>query len=815
VWDKVTGQKYDGSNVWGSFPVDDGAGGWGGVVKQGDLAIDNIIFADLPNEYYCYSYTKTAGGTVLFHFNNHQYRDALFRNGLNLKCANFYYPAPPAWTYKVSERDLFTVGVQRIKVYYMNGITNSLSRRWMKTAGGVELILDGLAFTIPEQDLADYSAGASNWLHRTDKIHFIGREGQGTYTLDYLAGFGDFQQTNTRITIPTMPPMNRGTYEIQLEQFDLERGNLFPYTCFAGDWRSRDDGSIYQGSRFIFVVSDDPIPPKPPVPYFKWGWKYGDLIIWERYAPIDVRATEHFWEGRIGSVSGLRRSIDDQSGLYSASDADVNLIQASDKHFSKLLAQYTCKGQVAEISHGWGEEPEGWHTVAFYGVVEDYSLKGEIFHAKLKDLSSLYFNGQLPRFMITNEFYPNAEEDVLGRGIPEILGEHNLTTGTNPGAIEAIKIWDGQRAYVMSGGPLHSVTAVYSEGVLIAPADYTIVVEPDGRQYIQFDNDQGDNKITFNCTGYFFGPWNSPNGYIENPAYIIAFIWAMLMEIPVTFIDFTYVDALADLFDDAGWGESGRVALTALEAKDEVLKKILYSFGVNFWQTRDGYFRIGRKDISNLEPAKLLFSQIDIFDHPDRKYNLQELINSVKARWNYYPAPESWGGAIEREDDSSINWFGSVFSVEDPWDLYWNSDEDFVDQRIQEELIKLAYGYKKAEVTVPIDYIDELDIFDNVKIQDPFAPSADGSGDAGRYYYITGIDYEWGSQSMRLELIDLHWLLQQYFIFGDEVAMPDLWTNAGDFYRYYGYLCDENTFEFSDGFPGKILIDEDLLGEED
>ena len=813
VWDRVTGQRYDGVNVWSAFPPSSGTGLFVGVILQGDNAVGNVYFTDLPNEYYAYTYTRDAGGVVLYWFNNHQYRDAIFRNGWNLVCGNFYYPVT-GWTYKVAEKDLFSVGIQRIKIYYMNAITNSLSRYWMKTTGGVDVDLNGLAFTIPEADLVDYTAGASNWSHITDKIYFIGREGQGTYTLNYAGGFGDFQQTNTRIIIPTMPPMNRGTYEIKLEQFDFERGNGNPYTCYCGDWRSRDTGEIYPGSRLIFVVSDEKIPKKPPTPYFKWGWKYGDLTIWERYAPIDVRATEYIWEGRVGSVSGLRRAIDDQSGLYSGSDAEVDLLQGSDKHFSKMLAQYTCKGQVAEISHGWGEEPEGWHEVAFYGVVEDYSLKGPKFHAKLKDLSSLYFNGQLPRNMITNEEFPNADEDALGRGIPEILGEHSLTTGTNPGAIEAICVDGNLHKYIQAGGPLHSTPAVYSEGVVVNPALYAIIVEPDGRQYIQFTNDQGDNKITFNCTGYFFGPWNSANGYIESPAYIISFLWAMLMEIPVNFIDFESVNALADLFDDSGWGESGRVAITALESKEEVMKKILYSFGINFWQTRDGYFRLGRKDISNLEPAKQLFAQIDLFDHPDRKYNLQDLFNSVKARWNYYPAPESWGGAIQREDPSSINWFGSVFMVEEPWDLYWNSDEDFVNQRILEELIKLAYGYKKAEVTVPMDYINELDIFDNVKVQDPFAPSADGSGESGRYYYITGIDYEWESQSLRLELVDLHWLLQQYFIFGDEDVMPDLWTNAGDYYRLYGYLCDENTWEFSDGFPGKILIDENLISED-
>jgi hypothetical protein len=77
------------------------------------------------------------------------------------------------------------------------------------------------------------------------------------------------------------------------------------------------------------------------------------------------------------------------------------------------------------------------------------------------------------------------------------------------------------------------------------------------------------------------------------------------------------------------------------------------------------------------------------------------------------------------------------------------------------------------------------------------------------------LTYNWQEKTIDVEGADLQWLLQQYFIFGDEDAMPELWTDARPTsYVIYGYLCDEDTFQFSDGTAGKILIDENLVDQE-
>ena len=60
--------------------------------------------------------------------------------------------------------------------------------------------------------------------------------------------------------------------------------------------------------------------------------------------------------------------------------------------------------------------------------------------------------------------------------------------------------------------------------------DYTITYELGGRTCINFNVNQGDNKITFNCEGYMFAAWNSGNGYVQNPAYVIGFLFAFMAD---------------------------------------------------------------------------------------------------------------------------------------------------------------------------------------------------------------------------------------------------------------------------------------------
>jgi len=810
-WNKITGKHYDGVNNFDNYPPIDYTEGGLIAVPGADFA--DPLFADMPRDYHSYIQSITAGGFVLFNrfsgTDHAIYQDDMFRNGFKLESAG----TTPAVA--INERLYATMVPQSVRLYYLHACVNSLSRRAMQAAGGVELTLTGLGFRIPEAELQAYDFNPGAYNHVTAHVHFIGREGQGTYTLDWNLGLParDFNLSNTTLTVRNMPAMAAGTYFIQLCNCDDERGAVNLYSTYAGDWRTDAQGRIRPGERLVFVVYDEKIPVDPPQPFFEWGWKWGDLELKEHYAPLDTRATATFWDGRVLGLSSLTRSIDDRTGLFNISDVNVELAN-QDKHFSKLLANYFCKGQIASIAHGRGSEPEAWHETVFFAMVDDYNLRGPGFDAKLKDYAQKYLKGQQPRYIVTREEYPDCKDAAVGAGIQELVGRHYFAAGSAPGAIQAHCTDENLFIYICARGPLHAILNVYADGTAVNPANYVAFIDAAGRQYIQFNGDQEDKKITFNCEGYMFGLWDSANGYIQNPAYVIAFYWAMLLEIPINFIDMDAVDAMATAFDDAGLGEIGKLHIVSLEEKGAILQKLLFSFGVKYWQTKEGLLTIGRKDIASLATSIFIHAQIEVQDIPDRAYNLESAVNLVKAYYNHFPAADLYEGSIEESDPASIAQFGSEMSPSEPWKYPFITSEDYCEQRVLEDLLKFAYGDKYVKFNLPLEMIGDIDIFDNFQLQDPYGLSATGDGEIGRYYYITSLTYDYQNSTIGVVAIDLQWLLQQYFIFGDENAMPDLWEDASEYFRYYGYLCDETTGEFSDGFRGKILIDENLLEQE-
>ena len=810
-WNKITGKHYNGVDNWDGYPPGDYDEGGYIAIPGADFA--DPLMADLPRGYHSYINSITAGGHTLFDrfagTDHAIYQDDMFRNGFKFEMPTTI-PGVGA-----GEQLYISVIPTAVKLYYLNGCVNSLSRRSMPTVGGVSITLNGIGFRIPEADLQSYDTVAATYEHTTKHVHFIGREGQGTYTLDWNLGLParEYDCTNTAITIFSMPAMPAGTYHIQLQQYDKKRGNVNYYYSYAGDWRTDSQGRTRPGARFVFAVSDVTIPEEPTVPYFKWAWKYDDWIF-EYYAPIDTRATETFWDGRVLGVSSVTRGVDDRTGLFTISDPSVELAN-HDMHFSRLLSKYICKNQMIEITYGRGNEPAAWHEYAFFGIVDDHQIKGPQFSVQMKDWMQRYFKGQMPRFIVDSDTYPNAKDGALTQPIPELIGEHSLTTGATPGAIEALCIDTVNFIYAMAGGPLRAVPEVYGNGTLIAAAEYTLYIEEDGKQYIQFDADQEDKKITFNCQGYMFDIWNSADGYVQNPAYIIAFYLSLIMEIPIDFIDLDAIDILAQIFEDSGWGTAGKLAMTMLESPEAILQSMLYSFGIKFWQKRDGTLALGRKDISNLETDLFFHTQIEVTSPPEKAFNLLQAINTVQANWNFFPACDLYGGAKTAKDDASIELFETEMGPSEPWVFPCITSDSLAEQRILEDLLKLAFGDRRIKFSIPLEYINQIEVFDNFRLQDPYGLSWTKSGEIGRYYYVLSLTYDWQGNKIDIEGADLQWLLQQYFIFGDEDAMPEEWPDARPTsYAMYGYLCDEDTFQFSDGTPGKILIDENLVDQE-
>lgn len=141
----------------------------------------------------------------------------------------------------------------------------------------------------------------------------------------------------------------------------------------------------------------------------------------------------------------------------------------------------------------------------------------------------------------------------------------------------------------------------------------------------------------------------------------------------------------------------------------------------------------------------------------------------------------------------------------------WVTLKALVDQLVNEDLLKFRFGDAVVTLPLPIQFLDELDLFGNFRLQDPMGLGASGSGEVGRYYYVKKLNIDFMRGKIDVTAVDLQFLLRQYFMLGDETVQAAAWASATEADRMYGYLCDETSGQFADGEPGKILVDENIL----
>lgn len=814
-WDPelVTGKNYDGINNWSNYPL--GCWGtWGNVT---------ITPADFPKSYEFWLASYANGALRCY-----PYQTGFFRNGLHLSMANMAGGLPDN-----GESFLAHLIPQSVKVYYANAVVNSLSTYRSLTAGGGQLVINGLGFDCDDDEIAEDGAycGAAcaapgvGFNDEVDEIYFVPLRGQAVPAA--LTSPADFIiNSNEKITIADLPAMEAGPYSIMLRKINVgPAAQLGTIDSYAGDFVCATDGRTREGRRFVLLVSDEEEEEDdPPNPRTKWRWGEHDGEVFAHYSYLDTKGRDTFWEGRIKNMSPMTRAIDDRVGLFAISDVSVTLAN-QDKEMSKMLSRYFLRNKLVDFYYGLGREAEAWDEHYFQGVVIDHDLIGTHFEVKVRDVTQKYFGMSTSQYICTLEEYPFIHESAIGKGMPDALGLCGLiptVADENSGAIEAryVDTRVGVYSYLAARFSLTGITEVYSNNVEINVANYTVVYRDGGRTYIDFDNNQGNNKITFNCTGYSVGMWDDPtNGYIQNPAYVISFFLTQIVSMPLALLDMESFDDYAALCTTNGWHREAKLILQDGRDAMEVLKELLYSFGANLWIAKDGRLTIGRKDIANFATDLVIFQQIHAFEHAKREYNLQDFVNAANTQWDYIPTHSTFKKAEEISSPRSIEDYGKERYPSTPWHFPWlvsdisadGEAQDLAAQRMREELLKYDYGYKKIHIKVPIQMIDDLDIFTNFRYQDPFGLSWTKEGEKGRYYYISSLTYDFQSRSIDVVGIDLQYLLEQYFILGDENALSCNYSTASEAQRMYGHLADELTGRFAGGNPCKKLCDENVL----
>jgi len=653
----VTGRHYNGVDLWDDCPP----------LMKAPYAYPEVVMAQLPKLYTVWNppYFAGVGNTV----NN--YQADFFRNGLGIRLVNLSPGSPTA-----GEKFTASCNPLTLKAYFFNPVVNSISvdgetRFWMLTAGGVEVIFTGLGFDNSDTEI-DYpgTANPNGWKDAVDEIYFVPLMGQ-TVPAALKSADGDFTvDSNTQITIPAgkMPALEEGSYSIRLVKVGTDVGDVEAY---AGDWTCPSSGdwigSCWHGTRMTFLSTTrmpviDARPKRGTIFLMRCDKKArsGGAITKENWSLDDVRSPLRFYEGIVTSVSGFRRGIDDRTGMFKMADLTITLAN-HDKKFSKLLAEYSFKNQMAQLFVAFLDEPEAWKAHVVSMIVQDYNIKGTSFEMKLKDLSQKYFDTNLPSRICAEDDteeeggFPDIHPDYIGRPMPEILGTALSTEGEDKGAIEAVCIDTVGYRYLAAARALTEITHVYSDNVLQTLTTHYTVTYGINYTYIDFVGNQSDSRITFNAKGYQRPEWNSTNGYIQNPAYVIGYFLINFLNISEAYVDMDSIEDLADQYEDMDEELSGKLLMQETNSASEWFRQLLFSFGAKCWVAKDGRFTVGRKSLDDFDTDVIIFEQHDILSPINREMGLTKMVNAADIKWDYIPAQDLFKGAAEAKDETLID----------------------------------------------------------------------------------------------------------------------------------------------------------------
>ena len=102
--------------------------------------------------------------------------------------------------------------------------------------------------------------------------------------------------------------------------------------------------------------------------------------------------------------------------------------------------------------------------------------------------------------------------------------------------------------------------------------------------------------------------------------------------------------------------------------------------------------------------------------------------------------------------------FETEIEATSPVSFPWTNSVTLAQDRLTTMLLRRGYGDYRIKFSVSMKWFKDLDILDNFRFQSLFGLSVTGAGEAGRYYYVISINYNWTRGVIDIEAVDLEWL---------------------------------------------------------
>jgi hypothetical protein len=545
-----------------------------------------------------------------------------------------------------------------------------------------------------------------------------------------------------------------------------------------------------------------------PVLFVTIAWNSGTLYYSNQY----VRETGRLWKGNIIKFPELRGSIGDIKRSYEKSR--ISLIINDTDYAIHTLEEDEAVGPKTinvTIELGFEEDDFANKETLYTGRIFDFSrLHDLLFQIDIAEKSRT-INNKYPDLKIDLGNCPNAHVSALNITIAVPYGTISALALDGKGAFgyPALKnqtglpfidiTVDGEQHMVGKQTAAITVDRVYKNGVLQTAGggnDYQISTRVIGTftfteiHWEAGNNPTEDDYITCDITFGSRRPVEGFRHFMENNAYYVGGDFnAALYAAAIT------VEANR-LYDYAG-------AFFEQKTLKQLMDEFRDDWEVDIFWNKSGEVCFKYLSASAIGTPNEYTDELDILDRFNSDPQANMIMNYLDYEWNFNGGRDNYYSTAARQDTDSQTQHGGTYT--DYKGFRFTRDTTVAGDIAYRKLLRLRNPIDFTLVSMPLKtFSDELS--DVIRITH-FA----GKGTAGYVRRLMQIRrYQINPEKMTNDMLlwDAEHFVGGACIMGNMLIMPASWLLASlPWQRDYCYMCDKDTGEFSNGEPGKRMLD--------